>query len=53
MAKEKLTKDEMRIELRKFADSLIEGYEDDTTVIELLYNNDVIDDYLHFNYKET
>ncbi len=41
-----MTKEELRNELSKFAKNLIDGYVDDTTVLELLGTSDVIDDYV-------
>jgi len=41
-----MDKETLRIELQNFADILLNGYTDDSTILELLGTNDCINDYV-------
>lgn len=47
-----MKKDELRTELKAFAKNLVDGYVDDTTILELLGTDDVINDYVDNQLKE-
>lgn len=47
-----INKETLRTELKAFTKTLIDGYVDDTTILELLGTDDVIDDYIDNQLKE-